>query len=255
MKKILFVIFFSTIFVYVNAASATEPAIINSVTDSLGNVQTNSWGTGGGGGWPSGVVTPVTVTVGADITFTVDATDPGDGTLQYKFIVDSTNGGYVTKQDWSLSNTWTWAVGQSEYGQDTRVTIAVRNDDGHDYLGTEVGDDYTYATYNVDATSYTITPEVIGENGDISPTVPQSVPQGDATRHTFTFTPDTGYSINSVYVTCNGTLSGNTFIAAALTDDCNIAVAFEISIPGDFDGDGKVDLIDAIRALQVSSGQ
>jgi hypothetical protein len=50
MKNITFVILFLAIFDYTTIALAADPAVINSVTDSLGNVQTNSWGAGEGGG-------------------------------------------------------------------------------------------------------------------------------------------------------------------------------------------------------------
>ena len=132
-------------------AEYTEPAIINTVTDSLGNVQTNSWATDGGGDWPASVTTPVVVKVGDKITFTVRATDPENGTLQYKF--QSPDG---TATEWSTSNTWTWTVDPSSYGKWKVLIIMVRDSDGYEYFGIGLGDDYTYAIYDVTSQNATI---------------------------------------------------------------------------------------------------
>jgi translation initiation factor IF-1 len=125
-------------------AEYTEPAIINTVTDSLGNVQTNSIAPEGNGNWPSSVAIPVLVKEGDKITFTVNATDPENGTLQYKF---QTPDGTAT--EWSISKTWTWTVNAASYGKDKMVWIFVRDSDGYEYLGSGLGDDYTYAIYDV----------------------------------------------------------------------------------------------------------
>ena len=127
-----------------NAGGTIPVPYINHVTDSLGNVQTNSFAVEGHGQWPEGIVTPMVVNVGDVITFTVDATEPEGGTLEYKFVTPS-----GTTQDWSTSNTFTWTVGASDFGPMKIVYIAVRNTDGRDYMGEWNGDDYTYATYDV----------------------------------------------------------------------------------------------------------
>jgi len=239
--------------------SASSPAVIDSVTDSLGNVQTNSWTAGEGGNWPATVDTPVIVNVGDQVTFTVNATDPEGGNLQYNFAVQPPGGSFETKQDWSTSNTWVWTVDPSEYGPAITVFIAVKDDDGSDYQGSFGGDDYTYAIYDVellDSAVYTVTPTVIGEHGTIWPDDPQHVLPGDIKQHTFVITPEEGYRVNNVRTTCNGKFSwNNLFETDIMTEDCEITVEFVLSNPDDFDGNGRVDLVDAIRALQVTTGQ
>ena len=107
-------------------------------------MQTNSWATDGSGDWPSSVNRPVLANVGNSITFTVNATDPEKGVLQYKF---QTPDGIAT--EWSTSNSWTWNVDAASYGTNKVVMIFVRDSDGFEYYGNGLGDDYTYAIYEV----------------------------------------------------------------------------------------------------------
>jgi uncharacterized membrane protein HdeD (DUF308 family) len=69
--------------------------------------------------------------------------------------------------------------------------------------------------------TYTVSTEVVG-SGSISPTS-RTVAHGDST--TFTLTPDTGYSVQSV-TGCSGTLVGSTFTTAAVTSDCTVTATF-----------------------------
>lgn len=75
-KMISFMLILAVSAIPAAQALAGNPAVINSVTDSLGNVQTNSWGKNTGGAWPADVATPIILGVGDRITFNVDATDP-----------------------------------------------------------------------------------------------------------------------------------------------------------------------------------
>ncbi|MGX9726069.1 MAG: InlB B-repeat-containing protein [Candidatus Electronema sp. VV] len=70
--------------------------------------------------------------------------------------------------------------------------------------------------------SYTVTPGA-GANGSISPNTPQTVAHG-ATK-SFTVTPDTGYSIESV-TGCGGALSGSTYTTGPVTADCAVTASF-----------------------------
>lgn len=124
----------------VSTSHESDPAIINSVTESLGNVQTNFSGTREGGGWPTGFTTPTTVTVGDQITFTVNATDPDNDLLQYQFAIQPPGDIFEAKYDWSTSNIWTRPVDPSEFGPDVTVFIAVKNDGGNDYIVSFGGD-------------------------------------------------------------------------------------------------------------------
>jgi predicted extracellular nuclease len=69
---------------------------------------------------------------------------------------------------------------------------------------------------------FTVTPSATA-NGSISPSMAQSVAQGQATS--FTVTPNSGYSF-TVGGNCGGTLSGNTYTTAAVTADCSVSASF-----------------------------
>ena len=71
--------------------------------------------------------------------------------------------------------------------------------------------------------SFTVTPSA-GENGTISPDTAQIVRKGD--RTSFTVTPATNYTIESVGGTCGGSLDGNTYTTDAVTADCTVEANF-----------------------------
>lgn len=70
--------------------------------------------------------------------------------------------------------------------------------------------------------TYSVTPAA-GAGGSISPATAQTVIQGTSTS--FTITPDTGYSINTVSG-CGGTLVGNTYTTGAITGNCAVSATF-----------------------------
>lgn len=76
--------------------------------------------------------------------------------------------------------------------------------------------------------SYTVTPSA-GPNGSVDPGVPLTVQHGRTT--TFTVTPDSGYSIDSV-TGCGGSLSGDTYTTGAITGDCTVSASFSPDAPG-----------------------
>jgi hypothetical protein len=74
-------------------------------------------------------------------------------------------------------------------------------------------------------TSYTVTPSVSGgTGGTISPAA--AVPVNAGATATFTLTPSTGYTVDSVGGTCGGTLNGNTYTTNAVTTDCTVVASF-----------------------------
>jgi uncharacterized protein (TIGR02145 family) len=73
--------------------------------------------------------------------------------------------------------------------------------------------------------TYTVTPSA-GENGTISPDTAQVVRKGD--RTSFTVTPATNYTIESVGGTCGGSLDGNAYTTDAVTADCTVEASFTI---------------------------
>ena len=62
-------------------------------------------------------------------------------------------------QDWSSSSSFVWNVDVADIGPNVVIAVSVRNDDGNDYQGSYMGDDYTYAIYEV--TSPTISPATL----------------------------------------------------------------------------------------------
>lgn len=88
--------------------------------------------------------------------------------------------------------------------------------------GTINGDCTVSATFAaIGVTTHTVT-ATAGANGSISPGS-RTVNDGDTT--TFTVTPDTGYSIDSVSG-CGGSLSGSTFTTGAITNACTVTASF-----------------------------
>ena len=127
-------------------ASSNIQPLIDSATDSLGNVNTNSWAKGSGGDWSSGGLdASPTIYIGDTLTFTINVSNATN--LQYRFQYQPPGGSFITIQDWSSSNVCTWTVPTDAFGQWTVANVQVRNNDGLNYLG--FCDDYTYLTYIV----------------------------------------------------------------------------------------------------------
>jgi len=120
--------------------------IIDSVSDNLGHVNTNSWAKDTGGDWSSGGIgASPTIYIGDILTFTMNVSNSSN--LQYKFLVMPAGHSAITIQDWSASNVCTWNVPKEAFGKWAVVSAQVRNNDSLDYLG--FCDDYTYMTYIV----------------------------------------------------------------------------------------------------------
>ena len=100
--------------------------------------------------------------------------------------------------------------------------------------------------------TFTATPAA-GINGSISPSVGLTVTAG--TSVSFTVTPAGEYQIATV-TGCGGTLSGDTYTTSGLTGNCTVNATF-VAVPalkGDLNGDGKIDIADAQRTLQIAVG-
>jgi hypothetical protein len=95
--------------------------------------------------------------------------------------------------------------------------------------GTLSGNTYTTGAINADCqftatlslNTYMVTASA-GVGGALSPTS-QTVDHG--TRATFTVTPETGYSIDTVSG-CDGSLDGNTYTTGAITSSCVVTANF-----------------------------
>lgn len=92
-----------------------------------------------------------------------------------------------------------------------------------------------------------------GANGSMNPATVQSVAAGKTAS--FTLTANSGYQISAV-TGCGGTLNGSVYTTAGVTGNCEVQASF-IAIPplrGDLNGDGKIDIADALLALQIAVG-
>jgi len=117
------------------------------------------------------------------------------------------------------------------------IAFTVTPDPGHSIDGVSgcggnlVGDTYTTAPVTADCTVtasfvadpvHTVTP-IAGSGGSLSPSAPQSVPEGDTIA--FTVLPDLGYVIDDVSG-CDGSLAGNTYTTAPVVADCTVTATF-----------------------------
>lgn len=133
----------------------TNPIII-SITDSLGNINPNSWAKGTGGDWPLDMRSNGSaiycdnciIKIGDKITFTIKVDKPKEEIVEYSCYSPT---GPVIKVWNSTSDTETceWNVAEQDYGVDSVVLLGIKNQDGLNYMSGENGDDYTYAIYKV----------------------------------------------------------------------------------------------------------
>ena len=124
------------------ALSNAQP-VIDSATDSLGNIQTFSTAKeNGSNSWP--YPTPI-IYIGDVITFTINAI-PTSGVL-YNFIYFPPGGNMITIQSWSDSNTCTWTIPKEAFGKGGGLSLEIKNDDGLNFIGN--CDDNSFLQYTV----------------------------------------------------------------------------------------------------------
>jgi Leucine-rich repeat (LRR) protein len=80
------------------------------------------------------------------------------------------------------------------------------------------------ANFAPSAANFTVTPSVIGGNGSISPSTPQTVASGATIA--FTLSPYPGYILANLQGTCGGTLNGNLFTSDPIAADCTVGAVF-----------------------------
>lgn len=83
---------------------------------------------------------------------------------------------------------------------------------------------YTCTQAFTNSAANTVTPSA-GANGSLSPSTPQSVAHNQSV--VFTAIPNSGYAVaNFTGTSCGGTVSGNTYTASNVVNDCIVAVTF-----------------------------
>ncbi|HBA88156.1 MAG TPA: hypothetical protein DCZ75_09285, partial [Geobacter sp.] len=195
-------------------------------------------------------VTGVTADHNVVATFAIDT----------KTVTASVNGG---------NGSITPLAGTVNYGGSATLTVAPAagyhleslTDNGADVTAGVANGTYTIAgvreNHTVVATfrwiTFSVTPTA-SANGLISPATKQTVDAGRSVN--FTVTPNAGYQVAGV-TGCGGSLSGNIFSTAPIFGDCSVSATFVATpvLKGDLNGDGKLDLTDALLALQLAVGE
>jgi glucose/arabinose dehydrogenase len=114
-------------------------------------------------------------------------------------------------------------------------TYAFGEDDAGNLYVTDGGGAIYRFSSSQTGTTWTVTPDA-GPGGTLSPSVAQTVPQGDTVA--FIVAPDSGYVIDSVDG-CGGGLAGNTYTTAPITADCTVSATFlldDLIFANGFDG-------------------
>lgn len=94
--------------------------------------------------------------------------------------------------------------------------------------------------------TFTVTP-VPDANGSTDPAAPRLVSYNGSTS--FTLIPAAGYRVVSGSG-CGGTLSGTSFVTGPVSANCSVTIAF--GPIGDVNGDGRLDIADAVLALRMA---
>jgi hypothetical protein len=123
-----------------------------------------------------------------------------------------------------------------DYGGALTFTLAADADYVPDLVDGSCGGTLVGATFTTDPVTsdcsvvahfrpaqHTVTPNVAGGHGTISPDTPQTVQDGATLA--FTLTPEPGYGAN-VGGTCGGTLAGDTYTTAPVIADCTVDVSY-----------------------------
>jgi hypothetical protein len=125
------------------------------------------------------------------------------------------------------------------------------------YIFSSVTEDHTiHVTFKRSGKKYTIT-ATSGANGTISPLGTIVVNEGDSQK--FTMQPNTGYKVKNVMVNDVSAGGPSTYTFPSVTSDHEIHVTFMETpmgdcVPGDANGNQRIDLEDVIFNLQVLSG-
>lgn len=125
------------------------------------------------------------------------------------------------------------------------------------YIFSSVTEDHTiHVTFKRSGKKYTIT-ATSGANGTISPLGTIVINEGDSQK--FTMQPNTGYKVKNVTVDDVSAGGPSTYTFPSVTADHEIHVTFMETpmgdcVPGDANGNQRIDLEDVIFNLQVLSG-
>ncbi|MGH8173726.1 MAG: PQQ-dependent sugar dehydrogenase [Rhodanobacteraceae bacterium] len=148
------------------------------------------------------------------------------GELQGKYVYAD----YCSGKILIATNDGGWSSTIWRTGDELNYTGFGEDEQGELYLAA-INQDIVYRFVS-DGTvvTHTVTP-VAEDGGALSPSVPQTVNDGDSVG--FTVTPDPDYAIDSV-TGCGGNLSGNLYTTGAITADCTVTATFVIDVTPHF---------------------
>ncbi len=118
----------------------------------------------------------------------------------------------------------TWSF--SEWGsvQSGGITSFGEDEEGNVYVVRAGGVAITkFTSADVGPTVYTVTPVVVGGGGELDPSVPQEVEEGETVS--FEVVPDPLHVLDEVSG-CDGSLAGTTYTTGPIQDDCEVMAIF-----------------------------
>jgi hypothetical protein len=128
------------------ACEANSQAKFMRITDSLGNVNPNSWAQGTGGDWSPGIDASPEVDAGQQLTFMIEA-DGDCAPLEYRVQRYRPEREIDIIQPWTEEATFSYTFEPNDIDDYLMLIVDVRNQDPRHHF--EDRDDYTYLTYYV----------------------------------------------------------------------------------------------------------
>lgn len=121
-------------------------------------------------------------------------------------------------------NVWSFTIWRDDTNGYGTYSGFGEDEDGNLYIANNATD--TVYRFHSDQTglTHTVTPRA-GAHGSITPSVPQTVNDGDTV--VFTLMPDANYLIGDV-VGCDGTLDSTTYTTGPITADCEVDATFAV---------------------------
>lgn len=115
------------------------------ISDTVGNINHNSWGKNSSGNWTK--IKRTTLYVGEKIRIQAIANYSEIDSIQFRFSVHPSGGGFQTRREWDNCQEWEWTIGESDIGRGVCVMVSVRRE--KQYYQFQDKDDYTYAIYDI----------------------------------------------------------------------------------------------------------
>ena len=196
------------------------------------------------------------IPTGAPNAPTIGTATAGDAEATVTFSAPASNGGNaitgytVTSTPGGLTGTGTAspiAITGLANGTSYTFTVTATNSFGPSASSAQSNS----VVPSISPLKFTVTPTTSDANGSVSPATSQTLNASSTTS--FSLIPKAGYQVATV-TGCGGALSGTTYTTAGIIRDCTVTATFVATPPlkGDLNGDGKVDIADALLALEFA---